>query len=237
MSRSCSASDSSGRGELDQLDFLKLVLANDAARVFAGGSGLGAKAGRVGREADGQARFVEDFVAIEIGDRNLGGGDEPVVVVFEFAAADRLRVGIGAAEKVFGKLGQLAGSEQALAVDHEGRQHFGVAVLLRVQVEHEADEGPFEPRARAHVDGEARAGELGGAFQVENAERFAEFPVRLGFEVEAGFRAPGFYGDVVGFGRAGGDFVAGEVGNAGEGRGASARRVRKRSYQVRRAGP
>ena len=39
-----------GAGELDQLDFLKLMLADDAARVFAGGSGLGAEAGRVGRE-------------------------------------------------------------------------------------------------------------------------------------------------------------------------------------------
>ena len=85
-----------------------------------------------------------------------------------------------------------------------------------MQVEHEADQRAFQPRARAHVDGKTRAAELGGAFEVENAERFAEFPVGLGREVEFGILAPGLDGDVVGFGDAGGHFVAGEVGHAGE---------------------
>jgi hypothetical protein len=52
-----------------------------------------------------------------------------------------------------------------------------------VQVEHEADERALQPRACAHVDGEARAAELGGAFEIEDAEGFAEFPVGLGGEV------------------------------------------------------
>jgi hypothetical protein len=121
-----------GAGELDQLDLLELVLADDAARVFAGGAGLGAEAGGVGGEADGQARVVEDLVAVEVGDGDLGGGDEPVVVVFELAAGDGFGVGIGAAEEVFGELGQLAGAEEGLGVDHEGRQDFGVAVLRGV---------------------------------------------------------------------------------------------------------
>jgi hypothetical protein len=49
--------------EFDQLDFLELVLADDAARVFAGCTGLGAKAGRVGRERDGQ-RLVTGTSAV-----------------------------------------------------------------------------------------------------------------------------------------------------------------------------
>ena len=85
-----------------------------------------------------------------------------------------------------------------------------------MQVEHEADEGALEARACAHVDGEARAAELGGAFEVEDAELLAEFPVRLWGEIEVRLLAPGLDGDVVGFGCADGDFVAGEVGNAGE---------------------
>jgi hypothetical protein len=36
-----------GPGELDQLDFLKLMLADDAARILARRSSLGAEAGRV----------------------------------------------------------------------------------------------------------------------------------------------------------------------------------------------
>ena len=48
-----------GPCEFDHFDFLKLVLADDAARVFARGTGLGAEAWRVGSERNGQARFVE----------------------------------------------------------------------------------------------------------------------------------------------------------------------------------
>ena len=92
--------------ELDQLDFLKLVLADDAARVLARGTGFGTEAGSVCGEGDGQAGFVENLVAVEIGDGDLGGRDEPVVVVFELAAGNGFGVRVGAAEQVFGKLGQ-----------------------------------------------------------------------------------------------------------------------------------
>ena len=113
-------------------------------------------------------------------------------------------------------MGKLPGAEEALRIDHEGRQDLGVAVLLGVHVEHEADERTLEARAGAHVDGKSRAAELGSAFQIENAELLAEFPVRLGGEVELRLFAPGLDGDVVFFGLADGDFVAGEVGDAGE---------------------
>jgi hypothetical protein len=73
-------------------------------------------------------------------------------------------------EEVFGELGQLAGAEERLRVDHVGRQDFGVAVLAGVQVEHEVGEGAFEARSLAEVDDEARAGDLGGALEVEDAE-------------------------------------------------------------------
>ncbi len=139
-----------------------------------------------------------------------------MVVVFELAACHGFRVGVGAAEEVFSELGQLAGAEEALRIDHEGWQDLGVSVLLRMQVEHEADERTLEPRSGAHVDGKTRSAQFCGAFEVEDAERFAEFPVRLGFEFECGLVSPGFDGDVVGFRFAGGNFVAGQVGNARE---------------------
>ena len=94
-----------GLGELDQLDLLELMLADDAARVLARCASLGAETGGVGREADGKARFVEDFVAIEVGDGDLGGGDEPVVAVFELASGDGFGVGIGTSEEVICELG------------------------------------------------------------------------------------------------------------------------------------
>ncbi len=76
-------------------------------------------------------------------------------------------------EEVLGELGELAGAEEGLGIDHEGRQNLGVAVLGGVEVEHEVDERAFEARALPIVDGEARAGDLGGAVEVEDAEGFA----------------------------------------------------------------
>ncbi len=84
-------------------------------------------------------------------------------------------------------------------------------------VEHEADQRPLQPRSSAHVDGEPGSAQLGRALQIENAQRLAQLPVRLGLEVEGGLFAPSLDGDVVGLATAGGNFVASEVGNAGQG--------------------
>ncbi len=163
--------DFSGRGELDQLDLLELVLADHAADVFAVGAGFGAEAGGVGAVRDGELGFVEGLVAEEVGDGDLGGGDEPVVVLLQLAG------GVGAlvvaVEEVFGELGELAGAEEGLRVDHVGRQDFGVAVLGCVEVEHEVGEGALEAGSLTVVDDEAGAGDFGGAVEVEDAEGFA----------------------------------------------------------------
>ena len=196
------------------------MLTDDATGIFARCAGLGAEARSVGRERDWQAGFVEDLVAIEVCDGDLGGGDEPVVAVFEFAAGDGFGVGVGAAEEIVGEFGKLARAEERLAVHHEGWKDFSVAVIRGVEVEHEADERTFEPSTRAHVDGEARTGELRGSLEIEDAESLADLPVRLGGEVPCAVRSfgqMGLHDDVVFFGFAGGDFVAGEVGDAGEG--------------------
>ena len=65
-----------GARELYQFHLLKLVLANDAAHVLAVRSGFAAEARRVGGEQQGQARVVDDLVAIEVGDGHFGGGNE-----------------------------------------------------------------------------------------------------------------------------------------------------------------
>ena len=60
----------------------------------------------------------------------------------------------------------------------------GVAVLARVEVEHEGDQGALQPGARSEVDREAGAGDLGAALEVKDAECRPQVPVRLGLEVE-----------------------------------------------------
>ena len=70
-----------GAGELDQLDLLELVLADHAAGVLAVRAGLGAVAGSVGGEGDGAVGEIDGLVAEDVGDRDFGSGDEPVVTV------------------------------------------------------------------------------------------------------------------------------------------------------------
>ena len=106
--RSCSASDCSGRGDADQLDLVELVLADHAARVLAGGARLGAEAGRAGGEAQRQLLLVEDLVVHEVGERHLGGRDQPEAVV--------------GAEQVLGELRQLAGAERRVVAHQERRR-------------------------------------------------------------------------------------------------------------------
>jgi len=79
-----------------------------------------------------------------------------------------------------------------LVVDQDGRKDFGVALFLHVKIEHEIEEGAFQPGPPPQVEGEAGAGDLGASSQVQDPERLAEVPVRFRREGEAGlsFEAP-----------------------------------------------
>src|SRR5687767_10812809 len=85
---------------------------------------------------------------------------------------------------------KLTRAEQRVAIDDEGRQSFRIAMLRRVQVEHEIDQGAFQSRTYAVEDREPRAGNLGGALQVENAQRRSQIDVILRLEIEFRFCAP-----------------------------------------------
>ena len=104
--RSCSAVGLLGRGDRDQLDLVELVLADHAARVLAGGARLGAEARRPGGEAQRQRLLVEDLVAHQVGERHLGGRDQPAAVV--------------GVEQVLGELRQLAGAVGGLVAHQSG---------------------------------------------------------------------------------------------------------------------
>jgi hypothetical protein len=165
-----------GPHELDQLDLVELVAALDAASVAAGGHLLAAEAGGEGHVLDGQGGAVQDLFAVKIGDRHLGGGDEPEVL------AD-------VAIEVVAELGQVAGADQAVAADHEGRQNLAVAVLVGVQVEHEADERALQAGAPTLEHVETAARELHAAVEVDDAPARAEIPVRLRRKGEFAFLA------------------------------------------------
>ena len=71
-------------------------------------------------------------------------------------------------------------------------------MLARVHVEHEVGQRPLQPGAHAQVHGEPRARDLGGALEIQNAQRRAQIPVRLGFEIELARLAPAADFQVVG---------------------------------------
>ena len=159
------------------------MLADDAAHVAPIGARLAAETGGEGAELDGKPVRVERLVAVEVGHGDFGRRRQPQVRVLNL-------------EQVLGELGQLPGAEKARRVDQKRRQDFGIPVLARVRVEHEARQRAFELCAQAQIDGEAPPGDLGGSLQVQDAEFRSQVPVRLGLEIELARRAPAVDFDV-----------------------------------------
>ena len=152
-----------GPRELEHLDFLKLVLALDAARVFSRRAGFGAEAGRPRADFDRQHVGVERFVAVEAGEFHLGSGREPQIRAFEM-------------KHVGGKFRQLAYAGKRSRVHQKGRKNFGVAVLAGVHVEEEIREGSFQPRAQSFVNRESRAGDFYALTESPEFLRLRQFP-------------------------------------------------------------
>src|SRR5206468_8769959 len=69
--------------ELEQLNFLKLMLAEDAAGVFAGGSRFGAETSGPSGDLNGQFFFRNGLVPVEVVEFDLGRGSKPEVRAFQ----------------------------------------------------------------------------------------------------------------------------------------------------------
>jgi hypothetical protein len=153
------------------------MLPDEPPDVLAVGAGLAPEAGRVGDEPLGQDAAVEDLVPVEARQWHLGRRDEVPVKALEL-------------EQVLLEPGKVPGPGQRLGVGHERRQDLGETSVTRVEVQHEADEGPLQPGALVHVDGEARARDLGRPLEVQDAQALADVPVGLGVEIEVRRRPP-----------------------------------------------
>ena len=116
------------RGQLDQLHLVELVHPNDAARFPAGGTRFPPETGRVGGKFLRQLAQRQNLLPMKIGYRHLRRGREEHLVLLQ-------------AIHVLFELRQLRGADHAIATHQEGRTHFRITVLPRVQVEHEVDEG------------------------------------------------------------------------------------------------
>ena len=118
-----------------------------------------AKARRVRHEGFRQVRGIEDFIPVDIGDRDFGGWNQEEVV--------------GRPVHVRFELRQLPGARQGGPVDQVGRQDLAISVFAGVKVEHEIGERADQLRPKSHEEGESRSGNLGAPRQVEKPERGA----------------------------------------------------------------
>ena len=159
------------RRDRDEFHLRELMLADHAARVAARRAGLSAKARCSSRHPYGQLVFVGDVLAHEIGQRDFGRRDEPVSLA-------RWKL-------ILLELRKLCRAEHGVVPDEQRRVHFRIAVLGRVQVEHELGERPLEPRQRTLQHHEACAGQLGRRLEIHETESLADLEMLLGREVEA----------------------------------------------------
>ncbi len=185
--------------EFEHFNFLELVLALQAARVFSGRAGFGAKAGRPRAELDGELIGVERFVAIEASELDLGCRRQPKVRAFEV-------------KHVGCKFGQLAHAGESRGVYDERRENFGVAVC-GVRVEKERGKGAFETRAEAAIDREPRAAHFRGALEIEDPGALGDFPMRARLEIKFWRSAPAAHFDVRRGGVSDGDGTVRAVGH------------------------
>ena len=163
---------------LDQFHLVELVLTDHTAGVLAVCAGLGPEAGGVRHPLAGHVVRLHDDVPHQVGHRHLGGGDQA-------------EVGALQAEQILLEFRQLAGAEQAVAVDQIGYVGLGIAVLAGVGVEHELGQRPVQARQGAGHDHEARAGQLGRRVEVQAAQGLAQVDMILGLEIELRYLAPG----------------------------------------------
>ena len=162
--------------ELEHFDFLKLVLALQAARIFPGGSGLGAETGCPRAELDRQGVGVESFIAIETGKFDFGRRRQPKVRAFEVKHIRR-------------EFRQLAHAGQRRRVHDERRKNFRVPAC-RMRIEEKIRQCPFHPRAEAAIQCESRAGDFRCALKIKDSGALGDFPVRPRREIKFRRRAP-----------------------------------------------
>ena len=140
-------------GQREELDLVELVDAQ-SPRV----SRPAAPASRRKHEVwavyrSGRSGFVEHLVAVQRGERHLGGGDRPEVVALHVV-------------RLVLELREVAGGDHRVGADERGRTDLlvGVGVPVEAQLHH----GPQQPGAPTSVQREHRAGDLGRPLAVED---------------------------------------------------------------------
>ena len=150
--------------ELVHLDLLELVEPLDAARVPACGRLLPPEARGVRDVAQRQRSGRQYLSAVHVGDRDLGGGHHPQIVLVVVVHG-------------VGEFRELAAARDRLSCDDVRQVQLLVPVLLDVYGEQPVDERSLEAGALAFENVEAGARQLCGSLEVDDAEPLAKLPV------------------------------------------------------------
>src|SRR5262245_10864862 len=142
--------------EFHQLDLIELMLTENAANILTVRTCLTAEARRIRRELNRQSFTVNNVAPIYIRDRNFRSWNEVVVGSFDL-------------ELVLFKFRQLGRSEEALGVRHEWRNDFFIAVLLRVDVQHEIDQSTLHPGPDPCQQRETGSCNFRGPFEIQDS--------------------------------------------------------------------
>jgi hypothetical protein len=111
----------------------------------------------MGGVAAGHSGLLDDLARDDVGERHLGGGDQPPA--------------IGGLVAVLAEFRQLAGAIHRLVAHQDGAVDLGQAVLGRVDVEHELRQRPVQARDGALHHDEAGARELRGGLEIHARPR------------------------------------------------------------------
>ena len=189
-----------GGAEDHQFHLVELVLSDEAAGVFPIGAGFAPEAGRMRGVSEGEDVLGQGFFAVQVRQRHLGCRNQEVIIVAQ-------------AKEVVLELRQLAGSGHAGTIHHEGREDLPVSMGRGMQVQHEIDQRAFQARARSARNRKPGAGHARRPFEIQDAQRFSDVPVRFGGKRERGRSAPPPYLRIGAGIRAGRDGLVRNVGN------------------------
>src|ERR1035438_6500628 len=138
------------------------MLADHAARIATRGARLGAETWRVRHELQRQRTRLDDLFPHQVGQGHLGGWDQIKALLAAHS------------EQVLLEFRQLTGADQGMGGDQIGRIDLGIAVLLRVQVEHELRECALQTRQGPSDHRKACTGDASGGLEVQLSECFAD---------------------------------------------------------------
>ena len=145
------------------LHLVKLMQTVQAAHVLAVGTGLATETGRIGAVLYGQILFLQDAVAVEVGDGHFGGGNHIEIVQTDMI---HLRVLVG----------KLAGAVARSLVHHQGRFYLHITGFIGA-VEEKVYQCPLQARTLAFVNRETRTGNLVAEFKIDDVVFGGQFPV------------------------------------------------------------